>query len=507
MNSCEPSDWVLGWQTKLHAWAVADPHRRFPDLYNLVYDLRTLSAAWEHLKANKGSQTAGVDGMTRYHVEQRVGVTTFLRDLHTQLKTHQYRPQPVRQKGIPKTNGKVRYLGIPTLRDRLVQQAVRMVLEPVFEADFYPGSYAYRPGRRAQDAIAEIYQFVHPHAGYAWVIEGDITACFDHVDHDLLLQDVRQRVTDRHILRLLRRFLRAGLITETGVPRSTVTGTPQGGILSPLLANLYLTRLDRLFAARWAAFSRHAGRRQYLRRRGQATYRLVRYADDFVILVNGTREQAEALKAETADWIRDTLRMELSAEKTHITHIQAGFDFLGHTIRATQSRYGPPGVHTYPSQAALHRVMQKVKGLTRRQTLTWPLSLLLQQVNAVVRGWVYYFRHDVAKRAFAYLDHYVWHRVWRWLQKKHPNLPWKTIRRRYCPAWQFQEDGVTLFRAHRVPIVRYRFRGARIPHAWNTPPGETDRHRDRDIGHADAQRQDRLATLLAAPSLVESRMR
>ena len=140
MNSCEPRDGVLGWQTKLQGWAVDDPHRRFPDLYHLVYDLRTLHQAWEHLKANKGSQTAGVDGVTRYHVENRVGILAFLAELHTALKTQQYRPQPVRQKGIPKAHGKVRYLGIPTLRDRLVQQALRMVLEPIFEADFYPGS-------------------------------------------------------------------------------------------------------------------------------------------------------------------------------------------------------------------------------------------------------------------------------------------------------------------------------------------------------------------------------
>lgn len=350
---------------------------------------------------------------------------------------------------------------------------------------------------------------MHPNAGYTWVIEGDIRACFDDVDHALLLQDVRQRVPDRHILRLLRQFLRAGLVTEAGLLPSTVTGTPQGGILSPLRANLYLTRLDRLLATRWAEFSRYPGRRQYLRRQGQATYRLVRYADDFVILVNGTREQAEALKQETADGIRDELRMELSAEKTHITPIPEGYDVLGHRVRATTRRNGQPGVHTYPSQGALPRVMQKVKSLTSRRTITGPLQVVLQQVNAVVRGWVAYFRYDAAKRTFAYLDAYVWHRIWRWVQKKHPKLPWKTLRRRYRPQWVFQENGVELFRPHRVPVERYRFRGTKILHAWNEHRVESPRCRHRDGGSADVEAfaMERLATLLSPGPLVESRMR
>jgi len=229
VNSCEPGDWVLTWQTKFHEWAAKDQTLHFHDVYNLVYDRRTLWVAWQHIRTNKGSRTAGVDGATRYVVEERIGETRFLEGIYKELRAGTYMATPVRQKGIPKKNGKIRYLGIPTLRDRVVQQALRMVLEPILEADFYDGSYAYRPGRRAQDAISEIYMLAHPHAGYQWVIEGDIKACFDNVDHRILMDKLRERITDRKVLRLVRLFLQAGVITEMGERRSTVTGTPQGG--------------------------------------------------------------------------------------------------------------------------------------------------------------------------------------------------------------------------------------------------------------------------------------
>lgn len=214
MNTSEPGNWVLKWQTKFHEWAVRNRELKFHDLYNLVCDVRTLQAAWNRIRGNAGSRTAGVDGVTRYHVEQRIGVANLLARLHEELKTGSYRPQPVREKGIPKKNGKTRYLGIPTLRDRIVQQSLRMVLEPILEADFYMSSYAYRPGRRAQDAIAEIYHYAQPHSGYQWVIEGDIKACFDNVNHGILLTQLRRRITDRKVIRLVQLFLKAGVLTR-----------------------------------------------------------------------------------------------------------------------------------------------------------------------------------------------------------------------------------------------------------------------------------------------------
>jgi RNA-directed DNA polymerase len=175
----EARAWVLHIQTKLHQWAKNDPSKRFDDLFNLVCNPATLAVAWDHVKSNKGSQTAGVDGVTKYHIERRLGTARFLADLRTALRDRTYRTCRVRQRGIPKTSGKVRYLGIPTIRDRVVQMALKLILEPIFEADFVPTSYGFRPSRRAQDAIAEVYHFVQAPSNYEYVVEGDIEACFD----------------------------------------------------------------------------------------------------------------------------------------------------------------------------------------------------------------------------------------------------------------------------------------------------------------------------------------
>ena len=210
--------------------------------------------------------------------------------------------------------------------------ALKLVLEPIFEADFYVSSYGYRPGRRAQDAIAEIHHFTSRPSNYEWIIEGDITACFDHVDHQVLMRLVEHRIRDRKVLRLIRLFLRAGVITEHGGYAASLTGTPQGGIISPLLANIYLSTIDRHFAERWETDMSPAWRRQHRRRRGLPNYRLVRYADDFIVLVHGERSDAETIRAQIGELLADRLKMTLSADKTHITHIDDGFDFLGFRI-------------------------------------------------------------------------------------------------------------------------------------------------------------------------------
>ena len=225
------------------------------------------------------------------------GVLPFLEDLRSSLRDGTFTALPVRQAAIPKKGGKVRVLGIPTLRDRVAQMALKLVLEPIFEVDFYPSSYGYRPGRRAQDAIAEIHHFTASRT-YEWVIEGDIKACFDNVDHQVLMGLVAERITDRKVLRLVSAFLRAGILRQHGGFAETLTGTPQGGVASPLLANIYLSVLDRHFPAIWEQDMSPPWRRQHRRRKGLPNYRLVRYADDFVVLVHGTRSDAETLKAE-----------------------------------------------------------------------------------------------------------------------------------------------------------------------------------------------------------------
>ena len=259
---------------------------------------------------------------------------------------------PVRERLIPKANGKVRMLGIATARDRVVQASLKLVLEPIFEADFKPCSYGFRPKRRAQDAIAEI-NFLASRS-YEWVLEGDIKACFDEISHAGIVGRLRERIGDKRVVDLVKAFLHAGILGEDGRNRETITGTPQGGILSPVLANIALSVLDEHFAEAWEAmgdFNARASRR----RKGLATYRLVRYADDFVVLVAGSRDDAEGLRAEV-ERVLAPMGLRLSEEKTRVVHIDEGFDFLGWRIQRQQKRGSTKRyVYTYPSKKALAR--------------------------------------------------------------------------------------------------------------------------------------------------------
>ncbi len=275
---------VLGMQTKLHQWAVNDPDRRFDDLYNLVADPAFLVVAWNRVRVNKGARSAGIDGIAPRSIGSDAG--EFLSGLREDLKARRFTPVRVRETMIPKANGKLRRLGIPTATDRVVQASLKLVLEPIFEADFKSCSYGFRPRRRAQDAIAEIHYLASPNRSYEWVFEADIAACFDEIDHRALMGRVRARIGDQRVLGLVRAFLGAGVLSEDGANRETITGTPQGGILSPLLANIALSVLDEHFARKWEALG-PAWTRAKHRRLGTPAFRLVRYADDFVVMVGG----------------------------------------------------------------------------------------------------------------------------------------------------------------------------------------------------------------------------
>src|SRR2546423_595554 len=233
---------VLGIQAKLHRWARDDPHRRFDDLFNLVADPAFLLVAWDRVRGNKGARTAGVDGRTAVSIQVGQGVEEFLDELRSQLKDRSFTPLPVRERMIPKSGGKLRRLGIATIRDRVAQAALKLVLEPIFEADFLPCSYGFRPNRRAHDAVAEVRMFTSK--GYEWIVEGDIKACFDEISHPALMDRVRQRVGDKRVLTLVKAFLKAGILTEDGTLADTSAGSPQGSILSPLLSNVALSVLD-----------------------------------------------------------------------------------------------------------------------------------------------------------------------------------------------------------------------------------------------------------------------
>jgi RNA-directed DNA polymerase len=271
---------VLKIQTKLHQWATNDPDRRFDDLWNLVHDSAVLVEAWHRVQRNRGARSAGVDGETAYYVSVVRGEQVFLSELRDELKTRRFQPLPVREVTIPKPGStKRRRLGIATVRDRVVQAALKLVLETILEADFQPFVYGFRPERRAQDAIAEIHYYTS--RSYEWIVEGDIKACFDEISHSVLLQRVRARIGDKRVLALVKAFLKSGVLTEAGELRETNTGAPQGGILSPLLSNVALSILDDHFAAAWQAMG-DTHQRERRRRNGLANYRLVRYADDCV---------------------------------------------------------------------------------------------------------------------------------------------------------------------------------------------------------------------------------
>ena len=268
-------------QAKLHRWAAADPGRRFDDLFNFVYDPATLLVAFERVAGNQGANTPGVDGLTVAFVEEFLGVPGFLDDLRASVKAGTFRPLPVRERKIPKPggSGKVRKLGIPVIADRVVQAALKLVLEPIFEADFVPVSYGFRPRRRAHDAIAEIHHYGTQ--GYRWVLDADIEACFDSIDHTALMDRMRRRVKDKRVLALVKAFLKAGVLTEGGNREDTHTGTPQGGILSPLLANIALSVLDEHLHEPWrpGGSMSTAYLRSRRRVKGLPRWRVVRYAD------------------------------------------------------------------------------------------------------------------------------------------------------------------------------------------------------------------------------------
>jgi RNA-directed DNA polymerase len=464
---------VLEIQTKLHSWATADLGRRFDDLFNLVADPAFLVMAWDRVRGNKGARTAGIDGATAWSVEHSTaGVGGFLTEIRAALKDRSFAPLPVRTTMIPKTSGKRRRLGIPTVRDRVVQASLKLVLEPILEADFDPCSYGFRPERRCQDAIEEI-RFLAAR-GYEQVFEGDIAACFDEIDHPALMDRLRRRVGDKRVLALVKAFLKAGLLDELKQLRDTTTGTPQGGILSPLLANLALSVLDEHFRAKWLAMGNQTNRWRATRR-GAATYRLIRYADDFVVMVFGTREHAEDLYGEI-ETVLGKVGLRLAADKTRVVDIDEGFDFLGFRVqRHRQKGSNRWLIYSYPSKKSLATIRRKVSAATARQTTSMPTAKLFIHLRQITRGWAMYFRHGASSRAFGLLRQHLWWRVWRWLCKKHPdrNKRW-IIRHYYGPGqWWPASNGVKLFQPDTVKIERYRYRGTKIPTPWTIQPNST----------------------------------
>jgi len=460
-------------QTKLHRWAAADPGRRFDDLFNFVCDPATLIVAFDRVAGNTGSRTAGVDGLRVADVEEQIGAPGFLDDLRAQLKTGTFWPLPVRERKIPKPggSGKLRKLGIPTVADRVVQAALKLVLEPIFEADFEPVSYGFRPMRRAQDAIAEIHHYGTQ--GYRWVLDADIEACFDNIDHTALMDRVRRRVKDKRVLGLVKAFLKAGVLTEDNNHEDTNTGTPQGGILSPLLANIALSVLDEHLHAAWRPGGTMSTAYLRSRRRvhGLPRWRVVRYADDFVVLVHGDRAHVEAIREEIAH-VLEPIGLRLSESKTKVVHMSDGFDFLGFHIQWKRKRgTNKWHVYTFIADRPIRSLKAKVRALTNRTSQQNPRAVLIR-LNQIMRGWANYFKHAACKRVLNSLSHFVWWRVVGWLRRLH-RWRWKDVRSRFATLdgrWgPIAADEIALFNLAAVPVTRYRYRGNTIPNPWTLP--------------------------------------
>jgi RNA-directed DNA polymerase len=386
---------------------------------------------------NQGKHTPGVDGKVYDSPEARMALS------QENLTLVNYRPQPVRRVYIPKASGKQRPLGIPTVKDRVVQAIVKAALEPEWEARFEANSYGFRPGRSCMDAIQHIHTTLNREGGSSWILDADISGCFDHIAHEPLL--ARIPVFDDTI----RRWLKAGVV-ELGHYTDTEAGTPQGGVISPLLANIALDGMERLFGSETPAGQYVPPSRRKGENRGIS---LIRYADDFVVTAPSREVLVEYVVPRLTEFLAER-GLTLSEAKTRIVQRDEGFNFLGFTIRRFRRT-----LLTRPQKEKVQHHLRSIKELLDANKQA-PVGEIITLLNPVIRGWTNYYRHCAAKDAYDYVHYRTWQMLWQWAKRRHPNKSKQWVRQRYFKRvgnrnWVFGDATATLLNPADTPITRY----------------------------------------------------
>lgn len=460
-------------QKNLSHMATQNKSLRFYDLYSLLSNRDWLRVAWQHVCGNAGSRTPGIDGVTIATFNERL--EEHLEALRGQLKAKQFEPLPVRRVYIPKANGKRRPLGIPSIKDRIVQEALRMILEPIWEADFSQHSYGFRPNRCTMDAVSYIGHRLVGQDGkqgdsYQWVIEGDITSYFDTINHRKLMKLLAKRIEERALLDLIWKFLKAGIL-EGSNRQETLAGTPQGGICSPLLANIYLHELDRYMEEHYVHLSKSAKERR--RKQRLPNYLYVRYCDDFVVLCNGTKAQATAMKEELYTFLKTRLKLELSQDKTTVTHVTDGFTFLGFRIVKEVGTSGKRVPKILIPEEAIRKFRHKIHETLAPHTHHDSVNMKIMALNRITGGWCRYYQcTSSASLMFGKLNPIVFWDMAHWLGRKF-RLSMPQVMKTYYANSTFHTSTQSLIQPGNYRTKRYTSHPENNPYLTN--PHQTRR--------------------------------